>query len=68
MLSFVAGTSQARYLGKEIGQLSQLHHGVRGAVYAVDSRTVYLHDFHYDGEGPDRTSWVNKMKRTPDLS
>ncbi|CAH1641352.1 unnamed protein product [Spodoptera littoralis] len=44
--------AQVRYFGKELGALSQLQHGVRGRVFAVDSRTLYLKDFHYDGEGP----------------
>lgn len=44
--------AQVRYFGKEVGALSALQHGVRGVVYAVDSRTLYIHDFHYDGEGP----------------
>lgn len=41
-----------QYFGKEMGALSQLQHGVRGRVFAVDARTLYLKDFHYDGEGP----------------
>lgn len=44
--------AQARYWGRELGSLSQLHHGVRGRLFAVDARTIYLQDFHYDGEGP----------------
>lgn len=46
------GAAQARYWGRELGALSQLHHGVRGRLFAVDARTIYLQDFHYDGEGP----------------
>lgn len=46
------GAAQARYWGRELGSLSQLHHGVRGRLFAVDARTIYLQDFHYDGEGP----------------
>lgn len=46
------GFAQARYYGKDLGPLSQLHHGVRGRVYAVDSKTLFIQDFHYDGEGP----------------
>ncbi|XP_050357471.1 protein Skeletor, isoforms B/C isoform X3 [Nymphalis io] len=56
------GVSQAHYLGKEIGPLSELHHGVRGSVFAVDSRTLYLHDFHYDGEGPAAYFYVGTSK------
>ncbi|KAH9632938.1 hypothetical protein HF086_002760 [Spodoptera exigua] len=54
MLTFHAGgaCAQVRYYGKELGALSQLQHGVRGRVFAVDSRTLYVKDLHYDGEGP----------------
>ncbi|KAF5269717.1 hypothetical protein FQA39_LY08640 [Lamprigera yunnana] len=40
------------YLGKFIGKLSELHHGVSGEVYAIDVRTLHLKDFTYDGQGP----------------
>lgn len=41
-----------QYLGKFLGKLSELHHGVSGEIYAVDARTLHLKDFTYDGEGP----------------
>lgn len=44
--------ADAGYYGTKIGPLSQLHHGVSGDVYAVDSRTIFLKNFNYDGEGP----------------
>ena len=28
-------------------------HGIKGQVYAVDSRTVFIKGFEYDGQGPD---------------
>lgn len=40
------------YYGAHLGKLSELHHGVSGDVYAVDSRTLFLKNFKYDGEGP----------------
>ncbi|CAD7084416.1 unnamed protein product [Hermetia illucens] len=40
------------YYGTKIGPLSQFHHGVSGDVYAVDSRTLFLKNFNYDGEAP----------------
>lgn len=43
------------YYGAHLGPLSQLHHGVSGDVYAVDSRTLFLKNFNYDGEGPGNT-------------
>ncbi|XP_072933171.1 protein Skeletor, isoforms B/C isoform X3 [Epargyreus clarus] len=61
LLLFIGGL-EARYFGKEIGALSQLQHGVRGRVFAVDSRTLYLHDLHYDGEGPAAFFYVGTSK------
>ncbi|KPI93638.1 DOMON domain-containing protein CG14681 [Papilio xuthus] len=60
-LNIIRGV-RARYLGKEIGALSRLQHGVRGALFAVDSRTLYLHDFHYDGAGPAAYFFVGTSK------
>ncbi|GJQ79049.1 hypothetical protein Trydic_g24, partial [Trypoxylus dichotomus] len=40
------------YLGKSLGKLSEYHHGVSGEVFAVDSRTLHIKDFTYDGQGP----------------
>lgn len=37
-----------------LGELTRLHHGVRGNVFAVDARTLHIRDFHYDGEGPGK--------------
>ncbi|KAG6456793.1 hypothetical protein O3G_MSEX009951 [Manduca sexta] len=67
MLCVVPGLScwcgaQTRYQGREIGALSQLQHGVRGRVFAVDSRTIHLADLHYDGEGPAAYFYVGKSK------
>lgn len=42
------------YYGTKIGDLSELHHGVSGSVYAVDARTLFLKNFNYDGEGPGK--------------
>ena len=35
-----------------MGRLSELHHAVSGDVFAVDSRTLFIKGFNYDGEGP----------------
>ncbi|CAH0684205.1 unnamed protein product [Chilo suppressalis] len=62
-LLLVIGTcSSARYLGKRLGPLSELHHGVRGTVYAVDARTLYIDGFHYDGVGPAAYFYVGTSK------
>lgn len=42
------------YYGAYLGPLSQLHHGVSGDVFVVDSRTLFLKNFNYDGEGPGK--------------
>lgn len=50
-------TSGARaYYGAHLGPLSELHHAVSGDVYAVDSRTLFIKNFNYDGEGPGKAS------------
>lgn len=57
---FVAGhVYGAQYLGKLIGKLSELHHGVSGEVYAVDGRTLHIKDFTYDGQGPGNVVFRN---------
>ncbi|KAG7191126.1 hypothetical protein KM043_007157 [Ampulex compressa] len=50
------------YYGKLIGKLSELHHGVSGEVYAVDSRTLFIKDFTYDGEGPAAYFYAGNSK------
>lgn len=47
-------TAARGYYGAHLGQLSQLDHGVSGDVYAVDSRTLFIKNFNYDGEGPGK--------------
>lgn len=42
------------YFGTKIGSLKRLHHGVSGDVYAVDSRTIFVKKFNYDGEAPGK--------------
>ena len=44
------------YFGTKIGDLTELHHALSGTVYAVDSRTLFLKNFNYDGEGPGKNS------------
>ncbi|XP_071540415.1 uncharacterized protein [Panulirus ornatus] len=41
------------YYGSKIGGLETLQHGVRGQVYAIDSRTIHIQGFSYDGNAPD---------------
>ncbi|XP_048001744.1 protein Skeletor, isoforms B/C isoform X5 [Leguminivora glycinivorella] len=52
VLCIGSALSADRYVGKSLGALSQLEHGVRGNVFAVDARTLYIQGFFYDGEGP----------------
>ena len=35
----------------KIGELKNLHHGVSGAVFAIDDHTVAIENFNYDGAG-----------------
>ncbi|XP_055849436.1 protein Skeletor, isoforms B/C isoform X2 [Episyrphus balteatus] len=51
------------YYGTKIGSLKRLHHGVGGDVYAVDSRTIFLKNFNYDGEAPAAYFYVGNSKK-----
>ncbi|CAG9794628.1 unnamed protein product [Diatraea saccharalis] len=62
LLLIIGVCGGARYLGKQLGPLSELHHGVRGTVYAVDARTLYIDGFHYDGVGPAAYFYVGTSK------
>jgi len=46
------------YRGKYLGPLTSRKHSVSGHVYAVDSRTLHLQGFTYDGTGPDAFFWI----------
>lgn len=50
----MTNAANSGYYGTKIGPLSQLHHGLSGDVYAVDSRTLFLKNFNYDGQGPGK--------------
>ena len=54
--------AQAAYYGQPLGHLSSLHHGVSGEVFAVDTRTLHIRDFTYDGEGPAAYFYVGDTK------
>ncbi|CAK1540880.1 unnamed protein product [Leptosia nina] len=62
LLLLATGGTAGRHFGAQVGALSQLQHGVRGTVYAVDSRTIFLKDFHYDGVGPAAYFYVGTSK------
>ncbi|XP_063880815.1 protein Skeletor, isoforms B/C-like [Scylla paramamosain] len=49
----VSGGAAKGYYGTRIGRLEPLHHQVKGEVYAVDSRTIHIRGFSYDGTAPD---------------
>ncbi|XP_055923228.1 protein Skeletor, isoforms B/C isoform X2 [Eupeodes corollae] len=51
------------YYGTKIGSLKRLHHGVGGDVYAVDSRTIFLKNFNYDGDAPAAYFYVGNSKK-----
>lgn len=52
-------TAAREYYGAPLGPLNGLHHGVTGDVYAVDSRTLFIKNFNYDGEGPGNSFLLN---------
>jgi hypothetical protein len=48
----------AQYRGKYIGPITAQKHKVSGEVFAVDSRTLHIRGFTYDGTGPDAFFWT----------
>nr|XP_045605288.1 protein Skeletor, isoforms B/C-like isoform X1 [Procambarus clarkii] len=60
------GGEAAGYYGVRMGPLSQLNHGVKGEVYAVDSRTLHLRGFYYDGQAPDAFFYAGSTPRPSD--
>ncbi|KAH8267320.1 hypothetical protein KR018_006886 [Drosophila ironensis] len=57
------GEAAYPYYGTKIGALTRLHHGVSGDVYAVDSRTIFIKKFNYDGEAPAAYFYVGNTAK-----
>lgn len=57
----------APYYGVRIGKFSTHFHEVRGEVYAVDDKTIFIKGFNYDGRGPDAFFWAGSSVR-PDAT
>lgn len=55
---FIQADASFPYYGTKIGSLKRLHHGVSGDVFAVDSRTLFIKKFNYDGEAPGQWSRI----------
>lgn len=49
----LAASVEAKYYGTFLGAFQDSIHGVKGEVFAVDSRTLFIKGFSYDGLGPD---------------
>ncbi|XP_034949815.1 protein Skeletor, isoforms B/C isoform X2 [Chelonus insularis] len=56
-------TDEEEYNGKYLGKLNSYHHQVSGDVYAVDSYTLLLTSFNYDGFGTDTFFWAGASNR-----
>ncbi|XP_033098906.1 protein Skeletor, isoforms B/C-like [Anneissia japonica] len=48
----------ANYFGSQIGVFSTLAHQVTGTVYAINSTSLWIRGFNYDGAGPDAFFWA----------
>ncbi|KAI9580438.1 hypothetical protein GQX74_010846 [Glossina fuscipes] len=67
LLVFSYANASFPYYGTKIGSLKRLHHGVSGDVYAVDSRTIFVKKFNYDGDAPDITLTLPEGKTLKDI-
>ena len=53
LCSFFAGHATSRnYYGKKLGSFTTIFYEVAGDIYAVDSKTLHIRKFHYNGGGP----------------
>jgi hypothetical protein len=52
------------YFGKSLGSFKTYNHGVKGDLFAVDSRTILIKGFSYDGQGPDAFFWAGNTAKT----
>ena len=46
----LAASAKANYYGTLVGEFNNRFHGIKGKVYAVDSRTLFIKGFSYDGQ------------------
>ena len=51
------------YYGAYVGDFVNRFHGITGKVYAVDSRTLFVKGFSYDGQGPDAYFYAGDSER-----
>ncbi|XP_035215344.1 protein Skeletor, isoforms D/E-like [Stegodyphus dumicola] len=59
----LVSSADAPYYGTRIGKFSTHLHDVRGEVYAVDEKTLFIKGFTYDGKGPDAIFWAGSSIR-----
>ncbi|KAK2712009.1 hypothetical protein QYM36_010890 [Artemia franciscana] len=55
--------SSAAYYGKFIDNLESRGNSIQGKVYAVDSRTIHIRDFEYDGQDSDSVFMAGSSSR-----
>lgn len=52
-----SSSSNQQHYGLLINKFNVYHHSVSGSVYAVNSTTLFIKDFTYDGLGKDTYFW-----------
>ncbi|PRD25448.1 UNVERIFIED_CONTAM: Skeletor [Trichonephila clavipes] len=55
------------YYGLKLGTFNTHFHEVKGDVYAVNDKTLFISNFNYDGRGADAVFWVGSSNR-PDIT
>ncbi|XP_054722011.1 protein Skeletor, isoforms B/C-like [Uloborus diversus] len=66
-LLLIGVVTSVPYYGARIGKFSTHFHDVRGEVYAVDDKTLFIKGFNYDGKGQDAVFWSGNSIR-PDTT
>ncbi|GFY48301.1 cytochrome b561, DM13 and DOMON domain-containing protein At5g54830 [Trichonephila inaurata madagascariensis] len=55
------------YYGLKLGTFNTHFHDVKGDVYAVNDKKLFINNFNYDGRGADAVFWVGSSNR-PDMT
>ncbi|GIX99367.1 hypothetical protein CDAR_470311 [Caerostris darwini] len=59
LFAFVgSGLGTRPYYGAKVGEFTTYFHDVRGDVFAVNDKTLFIENFNYDGKGADAVFWV----------
>lgn len=61
----LASSGPEEYFGLLLGRFNVYHHAISGSIYAVNSTTLLIKNFYYDGLGKDAYFWGGSSGNGP---